>query len=66
MTRSFFSTGGQTPESAGALPPADGAVAPCHLLFAPGVVSGWFYGSDAKRSPLDVYRSPGSPAYEGP
>ena len=28
--------------------------------------SGHYYGSDAKRSPLDRYRSPGSPPYEGP
>ena len=47
--------------------PDEGTVSTMHLLFADGLEgSGHYYGSDAKRSPLDRYRSPGSPAYEGP
>ena len=37
-----------------------------HLLFGELEGNGRYYGSDAKRSPLDKYRSPGSPPYEGP
>ena len=28
--------------------------------------NGWYYGSDALRSPIDRYRAPGDPPYEGP
>jgi len=51
----------------GAKTPDEGTVSTMHLLFADGLEgSGRYYGSDAKRSPLDRYRSPGSPPYEGP
>ena len=47
--------------------PDEGTVSTMHLLFADGLEgNGRYYGSDAKRSPLDAYRSPGSPPYEGP
>ena len=49
--------------------PDEGTVSTTHLLFSPEVEAlpqGRYYGSDAKRSPLDVYRSPGSPPFEGP
>ena len=49
----------------GALPPDQGTVAPMKLLFG-DCASGQYYGSDGLRSPLDRYRSPGTPAYEGP
>ena len=39
-------------------------VAPLHILFGDDVAHGWYYGSDAVRSPLDVYRGPGEPPYE--
>ena len=39
-------------------------VAPLHILFGDDVAHGWYYGSDAVRSPLDVYRGPGDPPYE--
>ena len=35
-----------------------------HALFG-DVTSGWYYGSDAKRSPLTCCRDPGTPEYEG-
>ncbi|NND66872.1 MAG: SDR family oxidoreductase, partial [Halioglobus sp.] len=42
-----------------------GTVAILHLLFGKPHGSGDYYGSDAKRSPLDRYRAPGSPEYHG-
>lgn len=49
----------------GALTPDQGTLAPMHLLFGELEGSGRYYGSDAKRSPLDRYRKPGSPPFEG-
>ena len=44
-------------------------MAPMHLLFGdvvqPEVNKGRYYGSDAVRSPIDVYRGPGDPPYVG-
>jgi len=44
-------------------------VAPLFLLFGdvpqPDVNKGRYYGSDAVRSPIDVYRGPGDPPYVG-
>ena len=50
----------------GAKTPDEGAFSTMHLLFAELVGNGRYYGSDGKRSPLDTYRKPGSPPYEGP
>lgn len=50
-------------------PTSDGAIPPVNLLLSPefeNVPTGRYYGSDTKRSPLDVYRGPGDPVYEGP
>jgi len=50
-------------------PPSKGAVPPVWLLMSDElekVPTGRYYGSDCKRSPLDVYRGPGDPVYEGP
>ena len=46
--------------------PREGTAAAMHLLFAELEGNGRYYGSDAKRSPFDTYRAPGSPAYTGP
>ncbi len=46
--------------------PREGTHAPIHLLFDALEGNGRYYGSDARRSPLDRYRAPGSPAYVGP
>lgn len=46
-------------------PPEEGTVSIKHLLFAEDVGSGWYYGSDAVRSPLHYMRNPGEPAYDG-
>ena len=45
--------------------PREGAHCPLFLLFGEPEGSGHYYGSDAKRSPLDRYRAPGTPAYAG-
>ncbi|CAB9519286.1 Carbonyl reductase [NADPH] 1 [Seminavis robusta] len=50
-------------------PPSKGAVPPVWLLMSQdleSVPTGRYYGSDCKRSPLDCYRGPGDPVYEGP
>lgn len=65
LTRGFLSPG-QNASDAGMKPPAAGARAPLFLLFGAVEGTGRYYGSDAKRSPLDAYRAPGAPAYEGP
>ena len=46
------------------LTPEEGCVSSLHALFG-DVTSGWYYGSDAKRSPLTCCRDPGTPEYEG-
>lgn len=64
LTRSF--TEGKSREEVerlGLKPPEAGAVSTMFLLFGDPPGNGRYYGSDAKRSPLDRYRSPGSPAY---
>ena len=63
LTTAMMGRRGSTPEAAGALPPDKGTIAPWKLLFG-DVVSGRYYGSDGLRSPLDKYRSPGSPEYD--
>ena len=45
--------------------PHEGARASLHLLFGELEGNAWYYGSDAVRSPLDAYRSPGDPPYRG-
>lgn len=65
MTRHYSASEGKSAAELGMLPPAAGARAPMHLLFGKLERSGWYYGSDAKRSPLDRYRSPGSPPFVG-
>ncbi|CAN5918254.1 SDR family oxidoreductase [soil metagenome] len=65
MTRSYVASSGKSAAELGMKSPADGAKAPLHLLFAELEGNGRFYGSDAKRSPLDRYRAPGSPPFTG-
>ena len=62
LTGAMMARRGSTPEAAGALPPDKGTIAPWKLLFG-DVQTGRYYGSDGLRSPLDKYRSPGSPEY---
>lgn len=64
MTRQMTGASGARATELGMKQPADGARVVMHLLFeAEG--TGHYFGSDALRSPLDRYRSPGSPAYTG-
>ena len=66
LTEQMMLAYGKTPAEAGALPPSQGTIAINYLLFDESVpCGGRYYGSDAKRSPLHLYRSPGSPPYEG-
>eukprot|EP00980_Cylindrotheca_fusiformis_P001879 scaffold429_cov114-Cylindrotheca_fusiformis.AAC.6 len=46
--------------------PEEGTVSIRHCLFqAKKEESGWFFGSDAKRSPLHFLRNPGEPVFDG-
>jgi NAD(P)-dependent dehydrogenase (short-subunit alcohol dehydrogenase family) len=65
LTRAYEIGRGKTPEEMGMKSPREGANAPMFLLFGEPEGSGHYYGSDAKRSPLDRYREPGSPPYMG-
>jgi NAD(P)-dependent dehydrogenase (short-subunit alcohol dehydrogenase family) len=65
MTRHYAKSQGKSPAELGMKPPAAATVAPMHLLFGELEGNGRYYGSDAQRSPLDRYRSPGSPPYTG-
>ncbi|HTV21218.1 MAG TPA: SDR family NAD(P)-dependent oxidoreductase [Polyangiaceae bacterium] len=65
MTRHYAQSSGKSPAELGMKQPADGARSTMHLLFGALEGNGRFYGSDAKRSPLDRYRAPGSPEYTG-
>lgn len=66
MTRHYADSQGKSAAEIGMKTPAEGARAPMHLLFGKLEGNGRFYGSDAKRSPLDRYRAPGSAEYTGP
>lgn len=65
LTREMTRGSGQSAADMGMKQPADGAKVVMHLLFEAVTGSGHYFGSDAKRSPLDCYRAPGSPAYTG-
>ncbi len=65
MTRPYAEAEGQDPLAMGMKTPHEGATAPLHLLFGELAGNGWYYGSDAVRSPLDRYRSPGDPPFAG-
>ncbi len=65
MTRAYAQRIGKSPAELGMKPPAEGARSALFLLFGDPPGSGRFYGSDAKRSPLDRYRSPNDPEYVG-
>ena len=65
LTRPFAEQRGTTPESLGMKPPVEGTRSALYLLFGDVEGRGWYFGSDAVRSPLDRYRSPGDPPYTG-
>jgi carbonyl reductase 1 len=51
----------------GGKPVDEGTIAIKHCLFQANdpAQSGWFFGSDAQRSPLHYLRNPGEPAFDG-
>ena len=65
MTRPYADARGVAPAEMGMLSPAEGTRSTMHLLFGEVGGSGWYFGSDAVRSPLDRYRSPGDPPFTG-
>eukprot|EP00955_Chlamydomonas_euryale_P103892 365530-Chlamydomonas_euryale.AAC.29 len=65
LTRPIAQARGMQPTDMGMKSPDNGAIAPVFLMMGDVKSSGWYYGSDAKRSPLDRYRSPGDPEYDG-
>lgn len=65
MTRPMAERQGKDPREVGMKPPEEGTTAQMFLLFGEPEGSGWYFGSDAERSPLDRYRSPGDPPYTG-
>jgi NAD(P)-dependent dehydrogenase (short-subunit alcohol dehydrogenase family) len=65
LTRPQAQQHGASPADMGMKSPAHGTVPILFLLFGAQLGSGHYYGSDAKRSPLDCYRAPGSPEYTG-
>lgn len=65
LTRHYQLSQGKSAAELGMKPPSEGARAPLYLLFGELDGNGRYYGSDAKRSPLDRYRAPGSEPYAG-
>ena len=65
LTRPQAEKRGLTPADMGMKQPVAGTVAVLFLLFGQPHGSGHYYGSDARRSPLDRYRAPGDPEYKG-
>ncbi len=65
LTRPMAEMRGVTPQEMGMKPPEAGTVSILFLLFGEPEGNGCYYGSDAVRSPLDAYRSPGDPPYTG-
>jgi NAD(P)-dependent dehydrogenase (short-subunit alcohol dehydrogenase family) len=66
MTRPFLEKSGASAADVGMKSPKEGTRSAMFLLFGEPEGNGRYYGSDAQRSPLDRYRSPGDPPYEGP
>jgi NAD(P)-dependent dehydrogenase (short-subunit alcohol dehydrogenase family) len=65
LTRHYAESRGVSPEDLGMKAPEQGTRSQLHLLYGEPGGSGWYFGSDAERSPLDRYRSPGDPPYTG-
>ena len=68
LTVTFISPGfintAMTAGFGASLSPEEGAVSARYCLFGE-VTSGWFYGSDGKRSPMHKGRDPGEPEKDG-
>ncbi len=64
-TRPWAEEQGKAPSEIGLKPPSEGTRSALFLLFGEPEGNGRYYGSDAKRSPLDRYRAPGTEPYTG-
>ncbi len=65
LTRPQARRQGVPPGDLGMKAPQFGTIAILFLLFGDTGGSGHYFGSDARRSPLDRYRAPGTPEYTG-
>ena len=65
LTKPYLVERGMTPKEMGMKTPMEGAESSVHLLMQENIGSGFYFGSDCMRSPLDRYRSPGDPPYQG-
>ncbi len=66
LTRQLAAMAGRDPMEMDMKPPSDGVESTLFLLMASEpTITGWYLGSDCKRSPLDSYRAPGDPEFKG-
>ena len=67
LTKGYAEKQGKSPAEVGMKTPEEGARVAVHLMMGQleAEETGRFYGSDAVRSPMHKYRSPGTPAYTG-
>ena len=65
MTRPFAESQGKSASEMGMKTAEQGSSANTFLMMGEVPGSGMYFGSDCLRSPLDRYRSPGDPPYEG-
>ncbi len=65
LTRGLAEARGANPADLGMKPPRAATRVVLRLLVGDPGGTGWYFGSDAVRSPLDRYRGPGEPAYTG-
>ena len=64
MTLPIAQNQGKSPQEMGMKAPAEGTRSCIHLLMN-DVATGHYFGSDCVRSPIDRYRAPGTPAFNG-
>ena len=66
LTRQLAAITGRDPADMDMKLPRDGVESTLFLLMAAEpTITGWYLGSDCKRSPLDTYRAPGDPEFTG-
>jgi len=65
LTRYHAESSGKSPTELGMKPASQGTGSALYLLFEALEGNGRYYGSDAVRSPLDAYRAPGDPPFQG-
>jgi NAD(P)-dependent dehydrogenase (short-subunit alcohol dehydrogenase family) len=63
LTKNYVESTGKTPAEIGMKTPFEGALSSVYLSMGEDIGTGMYFGSDCLRSPLDRYRSPGTPAY---